>query len=118
MTKKVNLLIMSLVTFPVAFGLLQLVELSSWTSLWSAGAITASTLAALLISARGTSRLFPTGRRLGTFMFLVGLGMLAVGVLLWYTTPPKAAAVISWLSGLLYIAVGVFTAATPRRPAS
>ena len=108
MTKRASLLILSLVTFPVAFGLLQLVELSSWVSLWSAGAVTASTLAALLLCGRGKSRLFPTRRRLGVFMFLVGLGMLAVGVLLWYTTPPRAAAVISLLSGMLYIAVGVF----------
>ncbi len=41
-------------------------------------------------------------------MSLVGLGMLAVGILLWYTTTPGAAAVISLLSGMFYIALGVF----------
>ncbi len=109
MTKgRANLLIIGLVTFPVAFGVLRLLELSSWVGLWGAGAITAATLSALMLAARGKGQLFQTRRQLGIFMILLGLGIIAMGIFTSYTTQLRAYAVIGLIGGISSITGGVF----------
>ena len=109
MTKgRANLLIIGPVAFLGAFGILRLLEQSSWVGLWGAGAITAATLSALMLAARGRGQLFQSRRQLGISMILVGLGIVAMGIFMGYTTQIRAYAVIGLLSGISSIAGGVF----------
>ncbi len=108
MTKRTKLLIMGLAAFLATFAVLRLSGLSLWVSLFGAGVTTAAMLSALMRAGRGKGQLFQTQRQAGIYLFLLGLGIVAMSIFVWSTTQLKAIAVIGLISGIGTIAGGVF----------
>ena len=108
MTKRTKLLIMGLVAFLATVAVVRLSGLSLWVGLLGAGVTTAAMLSALMRAGRGKGQLFQTQRQAGIYLFLLGLGIVAMGIVVWYTTQLKAIAVIGLIGGISSITGGVF----------
>ena len=109
MTKgRANLLIIGLVAFLGTFAVVRLSGLSLWVSLLGAGATTAAMLSALMLATRWRGQFFQTRKKVAIFVSLLGCGLVANSIFIWYTTQLRAIAVIGLLSGITCLAGGVF----------